>query len=171
MAFLYTLLTGRGPWYLMASLDLVGGSTGWHRAYLIDQGFKHLGEWWLWGTDYTRHWMASGVRWNPNMIDITNYYLHLGVTGGLPTMLMLIAVVFISISSAFRICMQIPSTQNEDILMLWCVIVMIFAHAVSFISISYFDQMYIYFYIIIGSLPRILESISYDLNSSIFSTD
>ena len=48
-------------WYLMARIDITGGSTGWHRARLISAAMEHFNEWWLTGTDYTRHWMPTGI--------------------------------------------------------------------------------------------------------------
>jgi hypothetical protein len=158
VAVLYSLYTGRGPWYLMASMDLVGGSTGWHRANLIDMGFTYLDEWWLWGSDYTRHWMASGIRWNPNHIDITNYYLHLGIMGGLPLALCLIGILVTSFKLLSRRMTELHAASDQDEFALWCVATSLAAHAVSFVSISYFDQMYIYFYLLLGAIPGLVAT-------------
>jgi len=78
------------PYYLMARVDLSGGSTGWHRARLIESSMEHLGEWWFAGTDYTRHWMPTGVYFSPNHVDITNHYLAMGVLGGLPLLFLFV---------------------------------------------------------------------------------
>lgn len=141
----------------MASIDLVGGSTGWHRARLIDRGFENLNEWWLWGTDYTRHWMASGVSWNPNMVDMTNYYLHLGVIGGLALTLCVIAIIVVSFKMLFRRMYEMRLAGNPMEIVLWCAAASLAAHAISFVSISYFDQMYIYFYILLGAVPGLVN--------------
>lgn len=159
VALVYNLVKGRGPWYLMASIDLVGGSTGWHRAKLIDQGFVYLNEWWLWGTDYTRHWMSSGVRWNPNMVDLTNYYLHLGVTGGLPLTLCLMGFLVVGFGSLSKGMRILRARDDKDEIVLWCAAASLATHAVSFISISYFDQMYIYFYLLVGAIPGLVASV------------
>lgn len=34
----------------------------------------------------------------------------------------------------------------------------LFAHSVTFLSISYFDQMYVFFWMIVGSLPAMLKA-------------
>ena len=86
-------------YYLIGRIDLTGSSTGWHRARLIESAFRHLNEWWLGGTDHTRHWMATGVVWSADHTDITNHYLHMGVIGGLPLMILFILV----IAQAFRL--------------------------------------------------------------------
>jgi hypothetical protein len=154
----YWIVKGRGPWFLMASLDLVGGSTGWHRAQLIDQSVNFLSEWWLCGTNYTRHWMASGVRWNPNMVDLTNYYIHLGVTGGLGLTLSLVAILVVSFRMLGRGMAVLREKGDPDEVVLWCAGAALAAHALSFVSISYFDQMYAFFYLLVGSIPGLVAS-------------
>lgn len=157
---LYTIVAGRGPWYLMASIDLVGGSTGWHRAKLIDQSFVHLNEWWAWGTDYTRHWMSSGMRWNPNHADITNYFIHLGIVGGLALALCLFGFLIISFRMLERKMIELRQTGNPDEFTLWCAGASLATHAISFVSISYFDQMYIFFYLLLGAIPGLVSSVN-----------
>ncbi len=158
VAVLYTVTRGRGPWFLMASLDLVGGSTGWHRAKLIDQAYYYLDEWWLFGTDYTRHWMSSGVRWNPNMVDLTNYYIHLGVTGGLGLTLSLMGILWISFAMLRERMNELRENGDPDEIILWCVGGALATHAAGFVAISYFDQMYVFFYILVGAIPGLVDS-------------
>ena len=62
----------------------------YHRAALIESAIKHLDEWWLAGTDYTRHWMPSGIPANENHTDLTNHYIAMGVMGGLLLLLLFI---------------------------------------------------------------------------------
>jgi hypothetical protein len=161
LALLYPLLSGRGPWWLMSRIDLVGGSTGWHRAYLIDQAMIHLDEWWLIGTDYTRHWMPTGVSFSPNHSDLTNYYLHLGVLGGGALALCLIAFIIIAIRMLIRNLTDIPESAA---ILRWCAGASLVTHAVSFISISYFDQMYIFFYLLLGAIPGLVSNSTLNRN-------
>jgi hypothetical protein len=146
----------RPIWYLMALMDLVGGSTGWHRAYLIDMAVKHLGEWWLIGTDYTRHWMPYGLEAVPEHCDLTNYYIQLGVTSGLSLVACLIAIQWKSfrlISSRMRDLQESDTTQQYA---LWCLGAVLSAHAITFLSISYFDQIYVFFWGLLGGLTGFL---------------
>ncbi len=158
---LLQLIKERPIWYLMALMDFVGGSTGWHRAYLMDMGFKHLSEWWLWGTDYTAHWMpyslpttVPGIRQS----DMTNYYLHLGVIGGIPLMFCLLAVQWNSFKHLGRRMLEMRTLGDDREFSLWCVGVAFFAHSVTFLSISYFDQMYVFFWMVVGGLPALLAA-------------
>lgn len=155
VALLYWVVKGRGPWFLMARIDLTGGSTGWHRAHLIDQAYRYLGEWWLCGTDYTRHWMETGVSWSIDHADITNYYLHLGVLGGLPVMITFIMALVKGFSMLGKSLALEEEREDPDdaILLLWCAGISLATHAVSFVSISYFDQMYVPFYLLLAAIP------------------
>jgi hypothetical protein len=159
LGLLYSVVKGRGPWYIMGSLDLVGGSTGWHRAYLIDQGLHYLDEWWLYGADYTRHWMPTGVSWNPNMVDFTNYYLHLGVIGGLPLTLSLFGFLGLAFHRLGLRMRELRAQNDPTELVLWCAGMSLATHAISFVSISYFDQMYVVFYMLLGAVNGLVAGI------------
>lgn len=146
----------RPIWYLMALLDLVGGSTGWHRARLIDEAVKHLDEWWLTGTDYTRHWMPYGLTTVPEHCDLTNYYIHLGVIGGLPLTICLLAIIWRSLKELGQGIRKAAERSEEEEFALWCVGSTIFAHSITFLSISYFDQISMFFWGLLGGITGFL---------------
>jgi hypothetical protein len=134
----------RAPvWWLMARVDFTGSSTGYFRAALIDAAIEHASEWVVAGTDTTRDWMATGVGWSDEQTDITNYFLNFGVMGGLPTMIAFIGVLM----TAF---LRLRDTRAEEFAMAgdsgierflpWALGCSLFAHAVTFLSVSYFDQ-------------------------------
>ncbi len=132
------------PYYLIARIDLTGSSTGWHRARLIESAFQHLNEWWLIGTDYTRHWMPTGVSWSTEHTDITNHYIKMGVLGGILLMLLFIAIIgcaFRYIGNSYR-----AQSSKEDAFIIWCLGSALFAHTATMISVSYFDQSFIFLY-------------------------
>jgi hypothetical protein len=140
-------------WYLMARIDLAGGSTGWHRAELITAALAHLGEWWLTGTDYTRHWIAYGIEWSPNHTDITNYYLSMGVTGGLPLMILFILMLIKSFQLLGRRMLALRRAKDDLEFVLWSVGAALFAHCFMFLSVAYFDQSYVPLMLVIGAVP------------------
>ncbi len=138
-------------YYLMARIDLAGGSTGWHRSALIDSAIRYLNEWWLFGTDYTRHWMPTGITFSSHHTDITNYYLGFGVIAGLPAFLAVVGAVAI----AFRWCeraVRVPAQllSREDRWLIWCLGAGLFAHATAAISVPYFDQSFVFFWFNVG---------------------
>ncbi|HWI57982.1 MAG TPA: hypothetical protein VNZ22_12195, partial [Bacillota bacterium] len=140
-------------WYLMARIDLAGGSTGWHRAELVSAALKHLDEWWLIGTDYTRHWIAYGVGWSQYHVDMTNYYISMGVTGGLLLVGCFVGILIKAFQSLGRGMRTMREVNDPREFILWCVGTCLFAHCVTFLSISYFDQSNITFAMVVGTVP------------------
>src|SRR5690606_19955616 len=63
-------------WHLIARMNIVGGSTGWHRYHLMDKAISNFWEWWLVGIQSTAHW-----GWG--LFDVTNQYVLEGVRGGI----------------------------------------------------------------------------------------
>jgi hypothetical protein len=142
-------------YFLMARIDITGGSTGYFRAQLIQSAINHLSEWWFAGTDHTRHWMLSGITADPNHTDMTNYYLQMGVWGGLPLMILfmwLIVAAFLRVSEALQARKGAPLA---DQFVIWTLGAILFGHATAFWSISYFDQTIVFLCLVlacIGSL-------------------
>jgi len=140
-------------WYLIARIDIAGGSTGYHRAELITGAINHLDRWWLIGTDYTRDWVPAGGGFTEDEVDMTNYYLRIGVTGGLFLMLTFIAILL----KAFKLLgrkMQVLRMANDPAeMLLWGAGSFLFAHCVTFISVSYYDQSVVFVFLIIGAVP------------------
>ena len=147
-------------WYLLARIDLAGGSTGWHRAELITAALSHLDEWWLVGTDYTRHWIPYGVLWSSDQIDITNYYLKMGVIGGILLMLIFIAILVKSFLLLGRKMQALRQAGDRSEFMLWCAGAALFSHCITFLGIGYFDQSYVFLFMIVGVVPALTKAAS-----------
>jgi hypothetical protein len=141
---LLTIVMTQPAYFIIARLDLTGSSTGYHRARLIDSAIKNIGEWWLFGTDYTRHWMATGVSFSPDHTDITNYYIAFGVAAGLPAVVLLVAMLLTGFKWIGQI--QINGGMIEARFFAWCLGAALFSHACTSISVAYFDQSMIFFW-------------------------
>ena len=140
------------PYYLIARIDLTGSSSSYHRAALIESAFAHLSEWWFAGTDFTSHWMAYSR--TESQIDVTNHYLRMGIDGGLPLMLLFIGVLVSGFSFIGRILRK-PELSSQSQFMIWVFGASLFAHSITFVSVSYFDQSVLFFYLtlaVIGSV-------------------
>jgi hypothetical protein len=142
-------------YFLMARIDISGGSTGWHRSQLIRSSIEHLGEWWLAGTDYTRHWMATGIYANTNHTDITNHLLGIGVMGGLPAMFLFIMVLVAGFGKVGRALRENKNASMEQRLLIWTLGAILFGHVWNFWSISLFDQSVVFFYLILASISAV----------------
>src|SRR5439155_18255601 len=143
-------------YYLLARIDITGGSTGWHRAALIQAAIEHMHEWWLAGTDYTRHWMPSGIYANAIHTDITNHYLMMGVYGGLPLMLLFIWVIFAAFGIVGKALLVNQNAPIERQFLIWILGSILVGHVTNFISISYYDQSVVFLDLLlasIGTLP------------------
>lgn len=176
------LVMNAPAYFVLARLDVTGSSTSWHRAELIRTAIRHLPEWWLGGTDYTRHWMAYGVGWSGNHIDITNYYINMGVNGGLPLMLLFIGILAKGFSFVGRRTSSEPtagllprlldplptlpdaklmeskrseeatSAQRAACFAAWALGASLFAHAATFLAVSYFDQSVVFLYVTLAAI-------------------
>ncbi len=145
-------------WYLLAKLGNAMGGTGWHRAYLIDQAVAHFDEWWLFGTTYTAHWGPAGlvIAADPNMMDITNHYIMEGVKGGLSKLTLFLVIIVLCFKSVGR---WLRASTGEQItgFFVWALGVSLFAHCVSFISITYFDQIIVIWYWVLAALCLVAD--------------
>jgi hypothetical protein len=124
----------KGPvWSLLEHIDLTGSSESFHRYQLIDTFIRHFGDWWLLGT-------RDNGSWGWEMADTSNEYVTYGISGGLVTFALFIAIIskcFGKIGTARKV---VQGNRNEEWL-LWCLGAAVFAHVVVYFGIDYFDQM------------------------------
>lgn len=146
----------RPPYFLISKIDISGGSTGWHRAFLIQQTFSYLPEWWLFGTDRTRHWMPDqGIGAFENHTDITNYYIAFGVMGGLAGMLLMIYIMIVAFRWVGAAIIEFESDHEGRSFMIWAFGAGLFSHAATSISVSYFDQSMMFFWLNIAAISSV----------------
>lgn len=123
-------------WFIFARINIVSGSTGWHRSFLIDQTIRHFFEWWLIGTPLER--VAA---WGVFDGDITNQYILEGLCGGLLTLVLFIWIIVIAFRTIGVSCSRTKQTGNEPAsLFIWAAGASMVAHVGAFFSVSYFDQ-------------------------------
>lgn len=146
MIILLDIVMNDPVYFILARIDITGGSTGYFRAQLIRSSIEHLGEWWFAGTDYTRHWMPSGIMGNADHTDMTNYFIQMGVWGGLPLMLLFMWLVFEAFWSLGKSLRRNRRAPFDQRFLIWTVGAILFGHAATFISISYFDQTFVFLY-------------------------
>jgi hypothetical protein len=142
-------------YYLMMRIDIAGGSTGWHRSRLIESSLEHLDEWWLVGTDYTRHWMATGLHAYEAHTDITNHLLAMGVWGGLPLMFLFIMILVAAFRAVGLALREHESAPLEHPFLIWTLGVILFGHVVNFLAISLFDQSVVFFYLVLAAIGAV----------------
>ena len=146
------VLMERPPYYLISKIDLTGSSTGWHRSFLIEQTGRYFGEWWLFGTDRTIHWMPKQGKISENHTDITNQFISYGVAGGLLCMMLFIVICFMT----FRTVGLLAQTRTEGFLY-WCIGASFFSLIASGVSVSYFGQSIFFLWLPIAILSSFRE--------------
>lgn len=161
------LAMSRPAYYVISKIDLTGSSTGYHRARLIESAIIHLHEWWLFGTDFTRHWMATGVTFSPNHADITNYYLAFGVNAGVPAIFLIIAVLWCAFKTVGRAMGAAVERESDDEFIYWCIGATIFAHAVTSISVAYFGQSMFFFWMPVALMSSIYQGEQYEVEEEV----
>jgi hypothetical protein len=142
-------------YFLMARIDISGGSTGYYRAQLIRTTIEHLHEWWAVGTDYTRHWMATGTHANDQHADLTNHFVVMGVSGGLLLMFLFIIVLTIAFNLVGKTLRENEQTSIEHCYLSWTLGATLFGYVWVFFSISLYDQSIVFFYLILASISAV----------------
>jgi hypothetical protein len=132
-------------WFIFARFSFFSGSTGWHRANLIDQTISHFFDWWLVGVKETYSWGVWGG-------DITNQFILEGVRGGLITMILFTAIVVLCFSRVGRMLRASRLESKSYRLFLWALGATVFSHVVSFLNVSYFDQNIVNWYLLLAAI-------------------
>lgn len=136
-------------WHLVARINIVSGNTGWHRYHLIDQAINRFDEWWLYGTPTTAHW-----GWG--LADVTNQFVLEGVRAGFAGLGLFVAAIVI----AFRNVGMLWRAVQHDRLRTataWALGVTLFVHCMNFMAVSYFGQIIVVWYLLLGIIGNAHE--------------
>jgi len=119
-------------WFMLARVGVLTGGSGWHRAELIDNFVRHFGDWWLAGT-------RDNASWGFFMWDTVNVYVTAGLSGGLITFFLFIAILV----SAYRkigLARRSAEGDRKSEWFVWALGATMFANTMAFFGIAYFDQ-------------------------------
>jgi hypothetical protein len=133
-------------WYLLNRVDVVQGSTGWHRSFLIDNFVWRFEEWALIGTRYTS-------TWGQGLVDQTNQYVTIGASGGLLTLLLFVVVLRRCFAGLRRPHRSRPATRWQHTQ--WALGSALFAHLIAFLGATYFGQMADIWYLFLGMVSAV----------------
>ncbi len=135
-------------WHLLARINVVAGSTGWYRFYLIDQAVKHFSDWAILGIKNTGSW-GWGLE------DLTNQYILEATRGGLVTLALFLIMLFIAANRVWKMC--IHEKQPQKRFLLWSVFVMLLGHYAAFGGVSYFGQITMLLYMVLAMVGLLIE--------------
>lgn len=146
-------------WFLIGRLSVIIGGTGWARSVLIDEAISHFGEWWLVGTTYTAHWSANNgliaLPDNPNMVDITNQFIVIGVSGGIFPLILFIVLIALAFRAVGATVKRMGGQPFSDQFTVWAMGASLSAYVNSFLSVSLFDQTIVFWYILLAMISSV----------------
>lgn len=138
-------------WFLIARVDLTGGSSGYHRADLIDQFINHVRDWWLIG-------IADSSDWGLDMWDVQNQYVNVGETGGLFAFIFFVLLIsrsFARLGDARKI---VDGNKDQE-WVLWLLGSALFANVVGFFGVNYFDQSRNLWFLLLATISAVTSQI------------
>jgi hypothetical protein len=134
-------------WHLISRMDVVSGSTGSHRAFLIDNFIKYADEWWLYGSN------VGTAHWGWEQFDVTNLYIVQGLHGGLIQLGLFLAIISLGFQVAGRFSRN--SGDISDARLGWALGVSLFSHAMNFLGVSYFGQINMVWYLLLAMIASL----------------
>lgn len=90
------------------------------------------------------------MKWGVWAGDITNQFILQGVRGGLITFVLFIAIVACAFSLVGRALKETANAPLRQRRFLWAIGCTLFAHVMSFLSVSYFDQNVVNWYLLLA---------------------
>lgn len=142
--FLVVLAFGMNApvWFVIAHVDVVGGSGGYDRAVLIDTCMRHIKDWWLIGTN-----QMGG--WGYDMWDMSDQFVAEAETGGLIALLCFIALISLGFSRLGKMRRRVRPKQQW---LLWCLGAIMLSNIFAYFGVAYWDQSQIWWFAFISMI-------------------
>ena len=130
-------------WFLIARIDLTGGSSGYHRAELVDQFIRHFTDWWLIGT-------SGAGSWGWDLWDQQNEFVSVGETGGLLALWLFVLTIKIAYHQLGLSRRRQEHSKKEW--QLWFLGAAMLSNIVSFFGVNYFDQVRVSYFMLLAMI-------------------
>jgi hypothetical protein len=143
-ALAFLALVMKAPvWFVIAHIDLTGGSSGYHRAIIVDQFIRNFKDWWLIGVNDVSTYAYEA--W-----DVQNQYVMVGETGGLAAFVFFILMIVRACRRIGRARQVVAGTSQEWLI--WFLGATLFAHLVTFFGVNYFDQSKVSWFVLLAMI-------------------
>lgn len=139
-------------WHLLARVDVVGGSTGYHRYALVNAWIEHFSEWAAVGSEST-------AGWGHRLADATNQYVVESVQSGLPGLIVFIAMITFCFQGVGR-SWRMAWPDRHGMALSWGLGVALWVHCTAFIAVSYFGQIKVNWYLVLGAIMSMTPTAS-----------
>lgn len=123
-------------WFVIARVNVIGGSGGYDRAFLIDTCIRHFKDWWLIGTN-------QNGNWGYDMWDLSDQFVAEAEMGGILTAICFIAIItkcFVRLGSMRK------RVKPEDQWLFWCLGSVMLAHIFAYFGVNYWDETQIWWF-------------------------
>lgn len=130
-------------WHLISYMDVSGGSSAYHRYMLVDQCIRHFGDWWLIG-------VKSTFDWGWDMWDTANQYASICDSSGLLPFICFMAIIVYGFKYVGKA--RVRSKERKQQVFMWLLGSALFANAVAFFGISYWDQTQVVWYGLLAAI-------------------
>ncbi len=144
-------LVMHGPvWALINRMSIRGDSAADHRFRLVDECIRHFWDWAFIGTkDYGK--------WGWDMWDLSNQYVSTADQSGLIALISFIAVLVFAFKYIGRARRAAEGNKRQELFM-WAMGAALFAHAVAFFGIGYWDQTIVLWYALLAMISTTIPA-------------
>lgn len=143
LALLAVALMMKAPvWFVIARVDVIGGSHGWDRAYLIDQTIRHFFDWWLLGT-------KERATWGNDTWDACNQFVAEATGGGLISLVLFVGILRYGFGLIGRARKQVQGDAGLE-WFYWCLGATLFSSLMALIGVDYFDTTMVEWFIFLA---------------------
>lgn len=136
-------------WFIVAHVNVIGGSGGYDRAFLIDTFMRHWKDWWLIGTN-------QNGNWGYDMWDLSNQFVAEGEMGGLVTFVCFIAIISRSFGRLGSLRRLVDRKQEW---LLWSLGAVMLAHIFAYFGVAYWDNTQIWWFAFLAMISAATASL------------
>ena len=134
-------------WALIGRIHVIPGSSSYHRYEVIDNFMEHIDQWWALGVRATGEWGWC-------MDDVANQYCVAAKHGGLLSVFLFLGIIVMVFKEVGARREEVRDDVSKEFIV-WSFGVMFWAHCVSFVGISYFDQTKVLWYFSLAMLASL----------------
>jgi hypothetical protein len=132
-------------WFVIAHINVVGGSGGYDRAFLIDMCMRHIRDWWLIGTN-------QNGNWGYDMWDMSDQFVAEAETGGILTLACFIAIIAKSFSRLGTMRKRVKPKQQW---LFWCLGSIMLSNIFAYFGVAYWDQTQVWWFALLAMIVAV----------------
>ncbi|HEX4310726.1 MAG TPA: hypothetical protein VHZ25_11915 [Acidobacteriaceae bacterium] len=129
-------------WYIIAHINVIGGSGGYDRAFLLDTCAQHIKDWWLIGTN-------QNGSWGYDMWDQSDQFVAEAETGGLIGLICFIAII---VKCYSRLGIMRRRVKPKQQWLLWVFGAIMLSNIFAYFGVAYWDQTQVWWFTLLAMI-------------------